>query len=106
MYIAFLMYSTSTIFLKIASEQSFLSPTYILCFVVVIIVLGIYAFLWQQVLKKISLSVAMSNKPITLIFTNMWAYIFWGEMISIKNIVGIIIVLFGIFIVVRSENEK
>ncbi len=106
MYIAFFVFSFSTIFSKLASKQNFLSIKYILCFIGLITVLGIYAIFWQQILKIIPLSVAMSNKPITLIFTLFWSYILFEEKISVRTIIGIIIVLVGIFLVGNAEHEQ
>lgn len=63
MYFSFFIYSLSGIVTKIASRQDFLSLKYIFCFSIIILILGIYAVLWQQILKKIELSVAMANKP-------------------------------------------
>ena len=95
----------STIISKIASKFIFLSLAYLLCFGIVVIILGIYALLWQQILKNIPLSVAISNKPITLVFTTLWSYFIFGEIISIRMIVGIMIILLGIYIVGRAEYE-
>ncbi|MDD7451840.1 MAG: EamA family transporter [Treponema sp.] len=99
MYISFFIYSFSGIFSKIASTQEFLSLKYIFCFGAIIMILGIYAVLWQQILKKIELSVAMSNKPLVLILGTVWAVLFFNEEISTKFVVGMILIFVGILIV-------
>ena len=104
MYISFFIYSLSSIFSKIASQRDFLSFGYIICFCCVFLILSIYAILWQQVLKKIELSVAMSNKPIVLILATIWAVLFFGEQITFKFIIGLVMIFVGIFgIGVRNE---
>ena len=66
--------------------------------------LAVYAILWQQVLKKIELSVAMSHKPILLVFGTLWAVCFFGETVGIKFFVGLLFILTGLVIIeVKSE---
>lgn len=79
---------------------------YILCFAVIILILGIYAVLWQQVLKKVELSVAMSNKPLVLILGTVWAVLFFNEEISIKFVVGMILIFVGILIVSLEKKNR
>ncbi len=81
-----------------------LSVPYILCLCGIIFVLGVYAVLWQQVLKKIELSVAMSHKPIVLVFGTLWAVCFFGESLSIKFFIGLALILTGL-VVMESRNE-
>lgn len=77
---------------------------YILCFAGIVFILGIYAVLWQQVLKKIPLSIAMSNKPVVLVFGTLWAILFFGETIDDKFFIGIALILAGLF-VIGANNE-
>ena len=106
MYVSFFVYSLSSIFSKIASKQDFLSMKYILCFAVIILILGIYAVLWQQILKKIELSVAMANKPIVLVLTLIWAKLFFNEEISIKVLIGIFLIFSGIVIISLNHRDS
>ena len=99
MYISFFIYSLSSIFSKLAAQQDFLSLRYILCFCGIVLVLGVYAILWQQVLKHVPLSVAMSNKPVALILSLFWAFILFDEVFNLKTIAGATIILIGIIII-------
>ena len=60
--------------------------------------MGIYAVLWQQVLKYIELSVAYMFKGTALIFTMLLAYWLFGEPITTNNIIGAAIIIFGIIL--------
>ena len=53
-----IIYSLANIFAKLASGRQFLSLYFVLFYGLEIVVLGVYAILWQQVIKKIDLSVA------------------------------------------------
>lgn len=99
MYFSFLIYSTTTIFSKLASSQSFLSPKYCFYFTIIVFILGIYAILWQQILKKIELSVAMSNKPIVIVLALLWAYLFFKEIITVRLVIGCALIIVGVVVV-------
>ena len=99
-----LLYTTSGIFAKLASSQGFLSFGFILFYGAEIFVLGIYAILWQQIIKRTELSLAYANRAIALLWSMLWAFLFFGETITLKNIIGVIIVIIGTMIV-NSEHE-
>ena len=68
-----------------------------------VLFLGVYALLWQQVLKRFSLITAIANKGCVLIINLFWAWLLFNEMISLNNIIGSIIIMIGIVLV--SNNE-
>ena len=59
LHVLFLGYSIGGIFSKRAGLAEFLSKEFILNYMVVFWVLMVYAVFWQQILKKLSLMVAM-----------------------------------------------
>lgn len=67
-------------------------------------VMGVYAVLWQQVLKRIELSMAYMFKGTSIIFVMLLAYILFGEQITWNNILGAIIIIVGI--VLFAYNPK
>lgn len=91
-----LLYSTVGIFTKLASQQDFLSWGYLLSFGGAVGVIGVYAILWQQVIKRIELSTAYMFKGTTIIFTMLFAYWLFGEQITWNNILGAVIIIIGI----------
>ena len=99
MYAAFFIYSLASVFSKLASRNDFLSLPYLLCLFVIVVILGIYAILWQQVLKNIPLSIAMANKPIALVLSLVWAFFLFKEHLSIKIMAGIVLVLIGVAVI-------
>lgn len=98
------IYSFSTVVAKFASRQSFLSWQFITLYVIEIGILGVYAILWQQMIKKFPISVAYANQAIGLLWTLLFAVIFFQERITIQNVIGVIIVIAGTMIV-NSEDE-
>ena len=96
--ICFMIFASTGIFTKYVSLYPFLSWQYIFSFLGAIGVMGIYAVLWQQVLKYIELSVAYMFKGTALIFTMLLAYWLFGEPITTNNIIGAAIIIFGIIL--------
>lgn len=65
--------------------------------------LAVYAFFWQKILKKVDLSIAYANKAVGLLWTLVWAALLFGETVTIKNIVGLLVICIGVMMV--TENE-
>lgn len=99
-----LLYSTVGIFTKLASQQDFLSWGYLLSFGGAVGVIGVYAILWQQVIKRIELSTAYMFKGTTIIFTMLFAYWLFGEQITWNNILGAVIIIIGIVLFAYSPS--
>lgn len=98
------IYSFSTVVAKFASRQTFLSWQFILLYMAEIGILGIYAILWQQMIKHFPISVAYANRAIGLLWTLLFATVFFQEKINLQNVIGVIIVIIGTMIV-NSEDE-
>ncbi|MDY2729777.1 MAG: EamA family transporter [Clostridium sp.] len=97
------VYTLSGIAAKFASGFEFLSFEFIACYGAEIFALGIYAILWQQVLKKFDVSVAYANRSIALIWSLLWSVLFFNERITLTNIIGTIVVILGIVVVNLDE---
>ncbi len=98
-----LIYTLSTVTAKFASNEEFLSLKFILFYVLEIFILGVYAILWQQIIKKFEISVAYANRAMSLLWSIVWAIVFFGEQITLKNVIGVIIVIIGTIIVNSDE---
>lgn len=93
------LYTTSGIMSKKASGYKFLSTQFILFYCLEILILGVYAIFWQQIIKKFDISTAYSNKGLSIFWSLLWSVIFFRESISMKNILGAAIIIFGIMMV-------
>lgn len=98
-----LIYTMSGIFSKLAAGQEFLSFGFIAFYGAEILVLGVYALLWQQIIKRVELSIAYANRAMALIWSMLWAFLFFKNDITVQNIIGVIIVVIGTMIV-NSDN--
>ena len=98
LYLAFFIYSFASVFAKFAARQEAFYKTFLfMCGEVCL--LGVYALMWQQVLKKFPLVVAMSSKGITVILSLLWAVLIFQESVTCWNIVGSAMIMFGIWMV-------
>ena len=99
-----LLYSFVGVFMKKAFACDFLSVWFFLFAGLAVLFLGIYALLWQQVLKKLPLTVAFTNKAICIAWGMLWGALILGDTITWYKIVGSVIVFAGVVVVV-SDNE-
>lgn len=104
LHIILFFFSFCGVFSKIASNYQIFSLKFIFFYGISITILFIYTLAWQQILKKIPLITAFLNKSVTIIWSMIWGIIFFKEILSIKMILGCIIVLIGVSLVV-SSNE-
>lgn len=99
---AVVIYSFADICAKLASRHAFLTPGYILWLGAEVLVLGVYALCWQQIIKKVDISVAYSNRAAAIVWTTLWAALFFREHITLQNVFGIGILFVGIWMVNRN----
>ncbi|MCI7558137.1 MAG: EamA family transporter [Lachnospiraceae bacterium] len=97
-----IIYTINSIIGKLSAGEEFMSMRFILFYVAEVGVLGIYALLWQQMIKRFDLSIAYANRAMALIWSAVWAVVIFHESLSIKNIIGILLVIAGT-VVVNTE---
>ncbi|MBR4832390.1 MAG: transporter [Butyrivibrio sp.] len=103
---AVIIYSLSTVAANLASKNDFLSLRYILFFGLEFVILGIYAIVWQQMIKKFQLSVAYANKALTLMWSMLWNFVIFSQGITPFKVVGVLLVVVGVIIMNYSAVEE
>ena len=103
--VCFLIVSLSGVFLKFASMYEFLSSHYVFYFGMTVVVMGVYAVLWQEVLKLIPLNKAYLYKSSGIGISLMYAYIIFGENITVHNIIGCAMIIAGIMILSYKQRQ-
>ena len=102
---AVIVYTMGGVCSKLAGGFDFMTPGFILFYGGQIAVLGIYAILWQQIIKRVDLSVAYVNRSLAIMWSMIWAILFFGEKITVQNIIGVVLVLAGTIIVNLEAKE-
>lgn len=82
---------------------TFFEFKFCLFFILELMALAFYALLWQQVLKRVELSVAYLNKGVVVFWSLLWAKFIFNEQITLKNIVGVCVIVVGISVVNSDE---
>ena len=101
-----LVYTFSSVVAKYASGAELFSFSFFLFYGAEIAILGIYAILWQQMIKRFDLSVAYANRAMAILWSALWAIILFGESLGIKQILGILLVVIGTVIVNADGQNK
>lgn len=104
--IILLIYSLSGIFSKSAAGEPFLSFKFIMYYSGVILLLGFYAIFWQQIIKKLPLTVAYANKAVAVIWGIVWGILFFGESISVGKCIGAIMIISGVVLYSIADNKE
>ena len=101
---ALLLYSTGSIYSKLAAAESFLSPRFLLFYGLTLVNLVIYAVLWQQILKRFPLMVAFANKAVVIVWGILWGALIFQETITWKMIIGALVIMAGVIVVVTDHE--
>lgn len=103
---ALLLYAIVSVFAKLAGiqmAQAQLWPT-LLFLGLEAFALLVYSVLWQQVLKRMELTFAYSNKGVCTLWTALFGLFFFGESLTLGKAVGILVVLAGVLLVVTDHE--
>ena len=98
-----ILYSLSNVMSKIASNYPFASLPYILAYGGEILLLGLYAVLWQQMIQRLDLTTAYASRATALFWSMLWARLFFGESITPANLIGVVLVIVGTLVVITDE---
>lgn len=101
-----IIYTINGVIAKLSSGAELMSLKFIGFYVAIVAVLGIYAILWQQMIKRFELSIAYANRAMALLWSALWAAIFFHERLTVKNYIGIALVIAGTFVVNLDTKEE
>jgi len=100
------LFSCTTILSKLAAREEFLSPRFVLFFGLEFVVLAVYALGWQQILKRLPLTVAFTNKAVTLVWTMVFGALLFHEQIRPQQILGCALAVAGVVLYVLGGEEE
>ena len=106
LHILLLLYSMGGICSKMAAGFPFLSLPFIGYYAGLIAILGIYAIGWQQIIKRLPLTLAYANRAVGAIWTCVWSVLVFHERISTGKLVGIFVIIAGVVLYALSEGEE
>ncbi|EHF01586.1 MULTISPECIES: EamA family transporter [Olsenella] len=106
LHLLLVLYSLCSIFGKLAAGQEFMSLGFVLYYGGMILVLGLYALGWQQVIKRLPLTTAYANRAVTVVWGIVWGVLLFGERLSPQKVVGALVVLVGVALFATSPDGE
>lgn len=101
-----LVLSLSGIMSKMASRQEPMSPAFIGFYGAMLVILAFYALVWQQVIKRLPLTLAYANRAVTVVWGILWGYLFFDEAVTPLMLVGAAIIICGIVLFVTAPDGQ
>ena len=105
LHLLLFVYSLESVCSKMAAKQEMFSFKFFLFYGLVLFLLFFYALAWQRILKYMPLTVAYANKGITIIWGMIWGALLFQEAITLKTVIGGVIILIGIYLVVTNNEH-
>lgn len=105
LHIMLVLYSFSSILSKLASRQPLFSWNFCIYYALILLLLASYAIGWQQVIKRLPLSVAFANKAITIVWGILWGYLFFDEKVTPGKAIGAVMVIIGIVLYLKENGS-
>lgn len=112
LHVLLAVYSVSAVFSKLAAGYAFLSWRFVLLYGGVLLVLGVYAIGWQQVIKRMPLTTAYANKAATVVWGIVFGAACFGEEVTPPMLLGAAVIVAGIVLFaledgrVQAEQER
>lgn len=105
LHLVLLVLSLTGILSKLASRQQFMSTPFILLYGAMLLVLAFYALVWQQVIKRLPLTLAYANRAITVVWGIVWGYLVFGEPVSPQMLIGAAFIIVGIVLFATDRDS-
>ena len=100
-----LLFSLSTVFAKVAAGYPMRSWGFLFYYGLVIAVLGLYAILWQQVVKHMPLTSAYAGKAVTVVWGMLWGVVLFHESLSPVQWLGGAVIVAGVVLYALADKE-
>ncbi len=101
-----MLYSMRGICSKRASMTEGINLEFAIYYSIIIVLLGVYAIGWQQVIKRLPLTTAFANKAITIIWGIVWGKVFFGEAVTVGKIIGAGVVMLGVILYSLADSKE
>ncbi len=100
------IYTISSVMSKEASASGGNLRRFLFFFGMEFVLLGVYALLWQQMIKRFELSVAYANRSMAVVWSMVWAVVFFHDTITLRNVIGVLLVVAGTVIINTDKEEQ
>ena len=94
-----IVYTLSSIFARLSKPYPVMSKEFLFFMFLDLLSLGVYAIIWQQMIKIFDLSIAYANRASAIFWSMIWAAVLFKETITVKNLIGVAVIFAGIIMV-------
>ncbi len=110
LHLCILIFSMTEIFGKFAAitykeEGVYSKKLYVFLFLMLFVCV-FYAFCWQKIIKHFDLHTAYANRAMYLVWSQIWAAAIFSEVITPRNVLGMLIVMTGVILVSTGDADK
>jgi len=105
MYSNFILFSLTSVASRYASFFELISLPAVALYALSFGLLGVYAILWQQVLRVTPLSYAYLAKAVTIPLGVFWGWLLFAERLTPTMLAGVGIVIVGVLLLSSPESE-
>ena len=106
LHVLLFFYSFSGFTSKYAAQQPTMSFGFFAWYGAMLAVLAVYALGWQQILKRLPLTVAFANKAVTVVWGIVWGVLLFGESVTPPMVVGGIFVIAGVVLFAIADGDE
>lgn len=107
LHLCILIFSMTEIFGKLAANtykaEGMYSVKLYVYLALMLFVCMFYAFCWQKIIKHFELHTAYANRAMYLVWSQIWASMIFSEVITFKNVIGMLIVMMGVILVSTGD---
>lgn len=106
LHLLLMLFSLCGICSKKAGGFTFLSLGFGVYYGAIVLILGIYAVAWQQIIKHLPLTTAYANRAVTIFWGIVWGIVFFNEKITMGKILGCALVITGIVLYAFADGDE
>lgn len=110
LHLCVMVFSFTGVCSKFASqafnEGGILAPKLYLFLFLMVLDCVVYAFFWQKIIKRFDLNLGYANRSVYLLWSQLWAVAIFGEHLSLRNIIGMFVVLIGVIVVSLNAKQE
>ena len=104
--IAVLFYSFSTLLTKLAALEEPFSLPFFAMYLGSLVIMGLFAIVWQQFLRKIPLTTAYSSKTVSMVWGVVLGAVFLKEKIRFTMVIGTVIIFIGLYMIFSADRQE
>ena len=98
-----LLFSVSSVLMKLAAAHPMLSWPWLGLYFGALCIIGVYALLWQQFLKRVPLTTAYANRAMSMLWSMVFGVLIFGERVTWNMLFGAAVIAFGVYLVVTGD---